>query len=107
MERIAVPRTSEATREKNAGATIPEAWLVEWRARPPSEEWRCGARCHFCDKAIRDAGAAVYVRMTTAGELVTEDEPLEAGEDQGCFPVGPECARKVPPSYRIRLPESR
>lgn len=100
--RIDVPFASEKTRERNRYRPIPAEWLAEWKAYPEGEGWRGGAECLFCRAAIRDARAAVHVHMATTLELVTEDEPLDENEDQGCFPVGPECARKVPARFRLK-----
>lgn len=43
-----------------------------------------------------------WVRLDeTLGAPIPADDPRD--EDGGCFPVGPECRRKFPPEYLLRL----
>jgi hypothetical protein len=104
MSRIEIPDSSEKTRSRNIHRPVPADWLAEWKTYSVDEQWRGGAECLFCRSLIRDARAAIHVHMATTGELVTEDESLAEHEDQGFFPVGPECARKVPRAYRFKCP---
>lgn len=50
-------------------------------------------------KAIRNGW---MIRLVTDGTLATENEVLDQREDQGYFPVGSECAKRVPAAYRIK-----
>lgn len=62
-----------------------------------------GEPCLLCDAEIKNPAAAVHVHMTTSLELVPADEELtEEQGSQGCFPVGPECAKKVPRRFWLK-----
>lgn len=50
--------------------------------------------CLICGKAMNRRKGAYAVHMTVWGELVTEGEPLQDGEDQGGFLIGSECYRR-------------
>jgi hypothetical protein len=104
MSRIDIPYNNEKTRARNIHRPVPAEWLAEWKAYPQDDRWRGGAECLFCRSLIRDARAAIHVHLATTGELVTEDEQLTEDEDQGFFPIGPECSRKVPRAYRFKCP---
>lgn len=58
----------------------------------------CGRK--MSDKAI-DRG--VWVEMSVRLKLIPVGHPLsnDPAESQGCFPVGSECAKKVPAGYRV------
>ena len=49
--------------------------------------------CFLCGKAT-DGSREVH--LVTSGFLVPMDEEVEPDEDQGFFPIGPECAKKLP-----------
>lgn len=59
-----------------------------------------GHECLVCGRAIRGA-ADVWVHLLTTLELASVDEPIdESRESQGWFPIGPECARRIPAAFR-------
>lgn len=61
--------------------------------------------CHICGKPMADAklDQAWWVHMTTAGLLVEVAlDEADVPDTQGWFPVGNDCARKVPATHRLR-----
>lgn len=84
MSRISVPYASAQTRQRN-----------DRRDRPEGCE-----ECLLCAAPIAGRKKPSWVHLLTTGELASKDEQVTPGEDQGCFPVGPECIRKVPAEYR-------
>lgn len=89
-DRIPVPFSSEAVRARNVRKPTPDGWS--------------GAECLLCRRPIRDDRRAVHVHLTTDLELAPIGD-VEVENSQGLWPVGPECARRVPREYRI--PASR
>lgn len=86
-ERIKVPYASLQTNERNRRRRLKEG---------------CSERCFFCSSPIRDDVQAAYVHMTVDGCLVPANEELdEEHGSQGCFPVGPECKKRVPARFLI------
>jgi hypothetical protein len=84
MARIKIPYASAEIRNRN-----------DRRARPDG----CN-ECLFCAAPITGKKKKPsWVHMLTTGELASRDEPVTEGEDQGCFTVGPECAKKVPAEF--------
>lgn len=65
-----------------------------------------GHVCLVCGRAIRGA-ADVWVHLLTTLELASVDEPIDESrrESQGWFPIGPECARRIPGAFKTSLPE--
>ncbi len=60
--------------------------------------------CLLCSSPV-DSSKALWVHLTTAGELVAKDEELTEGESsQGFFPVGKECAKHIPANFRHEAP---
>lgn len=53
----------------------------------------CDDHCLICGRPVVSADAC-YVRMTTRGEIVAPDALVSPDDDQGAFPVGPDCARR-------------
>lgn len=53
--------------------------------------------CVCCGKATR--GERWVHLAGYGGQFVTEDEPVDETEDLGWFPIGPECAKKLPAGY--------
>lgn len=88
-------------REVNRRLKVPPEWLAEWAALPPGEGWRGGAECLICGRVIRDQKTATHVHLLTTGDLASRGEPVTEEEDQGFFPVGPECARRLPAAFRF------
>lgn len=73
---------------------------VDTRTR---NEQRAAARkphadvCLRCGKGVREG--TPMVRMHVDGYLVPADAVLDEADDQGWFPVGPDCARRLPKGY--------
>lgn len=73
-----------------------------YKATGPSE------RCSHCGRKMNTAeGATVlYVHYLTTGEITDDFTSPEIADDQGAFPIGPECAKKIPrrfvKAYTIR-----
>jgi len=88
-------------REANRRLPVPKTWLAEWAALPEGEGWRGGAECLICGRPIRDVKTATHVHLLTTGDLASRDEPVAEEEDQGFFPVGPECAKLLPAFFRF------
>lgn len=59
-------------------------------------------QCLICRKGMTEKGIekAWWVHMTTT--LMLAPIGTEVPDSQGLFPVGSECAKKVPPAYRTR-----
>lgn len=78
--------------------------------RLPAEQRAANARlgkgepvdeCFVCGRGLTERGLerATWIEHTTSGRLVAVDD-LIPSDSQGCFPIGTECARKVPAIYR-------
>jgi hypothetical protein len=61
--------------------------------------------CFLCERGLTESGEARawWVRMAIDGTLVPFDAELPEDEDQGEFPVGPECAKGIPLTHRAKL----
>lgn len=57
--------------------------------------------CAICNKPIKDESKAQYVHLLTNGNIVSSFEDFD--NSQGCFPVGPECAKKLIISFTKKL----
>lgn len=65
--------------------------------RPDAEKKAQGDQpCFLCGKAT---DGSRLVHLATFGALVPISETLPEHEDQGFFPIGPECAKKLPADY--------
>lgn len=65
--------------------------------RPDAEKKATGDEpCFLCGKAT---DGSRFVHLVTSGHLVPIAEDVADNEDQGWFPVGPECAKKLPAGY--------
>lgn len=49
--------------------------------------------CAICGKPIKDETKAKYIHLLTNGNIISSFDDFE--NSQGCFPVGPECAKKL------------
>lgn len=60
--------------------------------------------CFLCERGLTESGEARawWIHMATDATLVPLDAELPEAEDQGWFPVGPECAKKVPMTHRSK-----
>lgn len=54
--------------------------------------------CFRCGRKVRPDGA--YVHLRTDGLVAPADAILASNEDQGWFPIGPECAKSIPAKFR-------
>ncbi len=59
----------------------------------------CDEECIVCGKGMRKDRKPQYVHMLTSGQLAERD--YDGPGSQGCFPVGSECARKIPARFRF------
>lgn len=67
---------------------------------PTNRYQGCGSNpCLLCGREVRP-GSGGEVEMSTSLELIA-DEP-DAPDSQGCFPVGPECIKRVPEPFRLK-----
>jgi hypothetical protein len=53
--------------------------------------------CFLCGKRTNEE---LHVHYTTSGMLTNNPNHPES---QGCFPVGPECAKKLPKDFIVKL----
>lgn len=62
--------------------------------------------CFLCGRGLTEKARnnGWWVHLTEAGELAARDEGWDVEDSQGAFPVGSECAKKVPASHRLRIP---
>ena len=58
----------------------------------------CG--CQLTQKAYENAW---FVRMTVNGDLVQKDAEVAEADDQGWFPIGTGCAKKIPIQFRKKF----
>ena len=58
----------------------------------------CENTCICCGKRIK--GKVAHVHLYTDGNVVSNDAP-EDENSQGCFPIGPQCKKKIPKSFII------
>jgi len=60
--------------------------------------------CAVCGRTIRNEARAVWVHIVDGGGVILhrDDEAAYAsdGGDLGLYPVGPECAKRIPKEYR-------
>jgi hypothetical protein len=53
--------------------------------------------CHICGKGVNRNTCTTWVEVDTDGTLI--EVGVEDADSQGCFPVGPECAKKIDKKY--------
>lgn len=60
--------------------------------------------CHMCGTPMTDkqVETAYHVHMNIDGDIVPVDAKIPNSESQGWFPIGSECARKVPHGWKQR-----
>jgi hypothetical protein len=54
--------------------------------------------CFLCGKRV-NVDKAKYVHLLCDGRLVDSKDDFESNNDQGFFPVGPECSKKIPTNF--------
>lgn len=50
--------------------------------------------CAYCGKAVKGKWR-LAVRVRTDGQFAAQDADIPESLDQGCFPVGSDCAKKL------------
>lgn len=56
----------------------------------------CGR--HLTETAIRNGWS---IEITTGGQIIPNDHHVDL-DSQGCFPIGSECAKKIPRTHRAK-----
>ena len=51
--------------------------------------------CGYCGRAVKDSWKDAVRVVDGGARFATRDEPAEEAGDMGCFPIGPDCARKL------------
>lgn len=85
--------------------------------QPTSEGWDRNSRlpakgshderCMACNRPMAnydDQKGTAMVHMDTEGKLIrigSADDDDEFEGSQGCFPIGAECAKKIPAAFRV------
>lgn len=61
--------------------------------------------CFVCGWGLTQAAVdkAWFIEMTFGGELIAADDRRDREDSQGCFPLGSECAKRVPKEFRIKI----
>ncbi len=61
--------------------------------------------CLLCGRGMsaQRAERGYWVHLDTANHIVPVDEELPERHDMGWFPIGNDCAKRVPAQYRSRL----
>ena len=57
--------------------------------------------CFICMKPIKSSNHNFWVHYTTAGTLINTIKEVE--DSQGCFQIGPDCAKKLPSDFVFEL----
>lgn len=63
---------------------------------------QCDDECLVCAKGMKRDRQPEHVHLLVSGHL-TSDRDYEGEESQGWFPVGSECARKIPARFRFKM----
>jgi len=58
--------------------------------------------CLICGRPLTRSAAdnGYWVHMSTGWQIILPDD--DESDSQGCFPVGSECAKRIPTEYRIK-----
>jgi hypothetical protein len=61
--------------------------------------------CRLCNRTISDKvlDTSWFVHMTVDGDLVEINTEIESNLSQGWFPVGSDCAKKIPANFRKKF----
>jgi hypothetical protein len=57
--------------------------------------------CFLCGRKLK--GQQYVVHLLTNGNLVSTDQPFNDREDQGFFPIGSECRKRLPNNFYFKL----
>lgn len=60
-------------------------------------------QCFLCGRPLTAKAVenGSYIHLTTSGFLVERD--YEGDDSQGCFPVGSECAKRIPRPFKFKF----
>ena len=61
--------------------------------------------CFCCGKETKEP--RYFVHLLTTGELVSTDEPFDDKVDQGFFPIGAECRKRLPNNFYFTSTENK
>jgi len=70
--------------------------------RPPGYVEGSPDKCFLCGRTLlRKTGIAsiLDIHLSTGGGLIPVDQADGSDDDQGWFPIGTECAKKLPAAY--------
>lgn len=79
-------------------ATMPLPFAEVRSTRPTGDK----QPCVVCNRPVRDPRAAVNVEMVEGGGTIARPGTADTSDPgyMGLFPVGPECARRIPAEFR-------
>ncbi len=70
--------------------------------RHEHEAMHDGEPCLFCGRKVRVGQGTVMAHLIDGGaNLASIEDDAEPNSDLGFFPVGSDCAKRLPPSYRF------
>ncbi len=88
------------------GATMIESAIVKFSSKRRSNLLKLqgdDTPCFICGKAVRTQ--RYWARFSDGGLAIASDEyadrPENIGGDMGCYPVGPECYRRLPDEVKM------
>ncbi len=90
------PRTDEG---EVVTSPLIAARVIRERLDPPKVDY-----CLICDKKINPETAMPVRLNCNTTELLHEAVALPPEDDQGCFMVGPDCARRVREAWKTHYP---
>lgn len=96
----------EVLSQAKASSALDLIPIPEADAKAPKRQNADGFhQCLICGRKMSDKAVdrGVWVEMSVRLKLIPVGHPLsnDPAESQGCFPVGSECAKKVPAGYRV------
>jgi hypothetical protein len=68
----------------------------ETEERTESKHGKSANPCFLCGRQVT---GSLLVHYTTKGKLTDEWDETKVPDSQGCFPVGPECAKTLPKGF--------
>lgn len=70
--------------------------------RERNEKRTCKGGEEPCILCGRKTDSELFVHLSTSYRLISVGQEVDEASDQGWFPVGPECAKKLPAEYVSR-----
>jgi hypothetical protein len=58
--------------------------------------------CLVCGRPIKDESKSKWVHLLTSGQLINTQDDSKVSNSQGFFPVGSECAKKIPTEFLFK-----